>query len=129
MIMNTKTQTSNLSRVTATALFGALTLSFAAICSAQDSPDALQQKVKYADLDVSRTAGANALYARISMAANNVCRDLNHGDLATKVFFNRCVDKAVSDAVAKVDQPALYSVYSAKYPAPKPVMLAAGLAH
>ena len=123
--MNTKTQATRLSRIAAATLFSTLALSFAAMSHA-DSTGVPQEKVKYADLDLSRSAGAGALYVRISMAANDVCRELDHGDLSSKLIFNRCVHQAIANAVAAVDQPALYSVYSAKNPAPKPVMLAAG---
>jgi UrcA family protein len=126
--MNTTNQTRNLTRVTAAVLFSALALGFAAISSADDSRGIPQEKVKYSDLDISRTAGAAALYSRISMAANNVCQDLNHGELSSKVIFNRCVHQAIADAVTKVDQPSLYSVYNVKNPSLKPVMLAAGQA-
>jgi UrcA family protein len=124
-MMNTKTQTTGLSRVAAAVLFSAFALSFAAMSHA-DGTGAPQEKVKYAGLDLSRSAGAGALYARISIAANDVCRELDHGDLSSKLIFNRCVHQAIANAVAAVDQPALYSVYNAKNTAPKPLMLAAG---
>ena len=124
--MNNMTQSTKLSRLTATVLLGTLAMGFAAICPAGDGTSVLQEKVKYADLDVSRPAGAAALYFRISIAADDVCRDREHGDLSSKLNFNRCVHQAIANAVAEVDQPALYSVYNVKNPAPKPVMLAAG---
>jgi UrcA family protein len=124
--MNTMTQNNNRSRAAAAVLFGALALSFAAICTAEDTAGVPQVTVKYSDLNISRTAGAGALYARISMAASDVCRLLDHGDLSSKAIFTRCVHQAIADAVTKVDQPALYSVYNLKNPAAKPVMLAAG---
>jgi UrcA family protein len=126
--MNTTTQSPHLSRVTAAVLFSALALSFAAMSQAGAPADAVQSTVRYVDLDASRPGGAAALYARISAAANDVCRTMDGRDLASKNRFNRCVHKAVVEAVAKVDQPALYSVYYAKNPAPRPVMLAAGQA-
>jgi UrcA family protein len=123
--MNTKTQTTRLPRVAVAVLFSTFALSLAAMSHA-DSTGASQEKVKYAGLDLSRSTGAGALYARISIAANEVCRELDHGDLSSKLIFNRCVHQAIANAVAAVDQPALYSVYNAKNPAAKPVMLAAG---
>jgi UrcA family protein len=124
--MNTTIQNTSLSRLTATVLFSAMALSFAALSPAQDSTGVLREKVKYSDLDISRPAGAGALYVRITMAANDVCGDQSHGDLSSKVIFNRCVHQAIANAVAEVDQPALYSVYNAKNTALKPIMLAAG---
>jgi UrcA family protein len=96
-----------------------------AICQARDGISALQEKVKFADLDISKPAGAGALYFRIASAAGEVCPELDHGDLSSKLIFHRCVRQAIANALAEVDPQALYSVYNAKNPAPKPVMLAA----
>jgi UrcA family protein len=127
MTMKTLTQTIKLQRMTATVLFSALALSFAAMCPAGDTTGANQSTVKYADLNVSSPAGAAALYARINGAANGVCWALDGRDLASKTNFNRCVHKGISDAVTKVDRPALYSIYNAKNSTQKPIMLASGL--
>jgi UrcA family protein len=126
--MNTITQPTHRLRTTGAVLFSVLALSFAAACQADNSTGAFQQKVKYADLDVSRPAGAVVLYARISAAAGDVCRILDRGDLGSKTLYQKCVRQAITDAVASVGQPALTSVYNVKNPTSKPVMLAAGLA-
>jgi UrcA family protein len=123
--MNLITQCTQDSRVAATVLFSALAMSFAAICPAADRASTEQETVKYADLNVLKPAGAAALYYRITLAARDVCKTLDHGELGSKVLFHHCVDRAIGDAVAKADQPALYSVYNVKYPAAKPVKLAA----
>ncbi len=122
--MNPMTQT--IKRMTATVLCSALALSFAAMCQAGDSTGAYQTTVKYADLNASSLSGAAALYARIRAAADEVCRPLDGRDLASKTYFDRCIHHAISDAIAKVNQPALYSVYNSKNPTPKPIMLASG---
>jgi UrcA family protein len=122
--MNTMTKATNLSRMTATVLFSTLALSFAALCPAEDNT--VQETVKYGDLDVSRATDAAQLYARIRIAAIDVCRSLDHGDLGSKALSHRCVDQAITVAVAKVDLPALYSVYNAKNAIAKPLMFAAG---
>jgi len=124
--MNTTTQSTNLHRMTVTVLFSALALSFAAMCPAGDTTGANQSTVKYADLNVSSPAGAAVLYARINVAAHGVCGTLDRLDPASKTLFNRCVHEAIADAVTKVDQPALYSVYNAKNSTTKPIMFAAG---
>lgn len=126
MTVNTITQTIKLQRMTTTVLFSALALSFAAMCQAGDTAGANQSTVKYADLNVSRPAGAAALYSRIKAAAHGVCWTLDGRDLQSKTDFNRCVYQAIADAVAKVDQPALYSIYNAKNPTRKPILLASG---
>jgi len=123
--MNTTAQSTTLHRMAATVLFSALALSFATMCPAGDSAGVFQSTVKYADLNVSSPSGAAALYARISVAASGVCRTLDVGrDLGSKTRFDRCVHKAIADAVTKVDQPALYSIYNAKNSTQKPIMLA-----
>jgi UrcA family protein len=124
MTMNTIPQTIKLHRMTATVLFSALALSFAAMCPAGDTTGANQSTVKYVDLNVSSPSGAAALYARINAAADGVCRTLDGRDLASKTRFNHCIHKAIADAVAKVDQPSLYSIYNAKNSSQKPIMLA-----
>jgi UrcA family protein len=126
MTMNTMTKSANLPRMTATVLFSALALSFAAMCPAGESTGAFQSTVKYADLNVSSPSGAAVVYARISVAASGVCQTLGGRDLASKTRFDRCVHKAIADAIAKVDQPALYSIYNAKNSTQKPIMLASG---
>jgi len=126
MTMNTITQSIKLQRMSAAVLLSALALSYAAMCPADESTGAYQTTVKYADLNVSSASGAAALYARISVAAGGVCRTLDGRDLASKMHFDRCVHQAITDAVTRVDQPALYSVYNAKNSTQKPIMLASG---
>jgi len=60
--------------------------------------------VKYADLDVSKLKGAKMLYLRIRYAAETLCESA-----ATwgKKEGDACVQKAVNDAVARVDAPLL----------------------
>ena len=59
-----------------------------------------------------RTAvGAERLYERIALAADNVC---GMNDEGVALLFDRdylaCKDKAIADAVAKVDQPKLTAI-------------------
>ena len=124
--MNTITQSIKLQRMSAAVLLSALALSYAAMCPADESTGAYQTTVKYADLNASSLSGAAALYARISAAADDVCRTLDGRDLASKTHFDRCIHQAISDAVTKVNQSALYSVYNAKNSTPKPIRLASG---
>jgi len=60
--------------------------------------------VGYSDLDVSKLKGAKTLYLRIRNAAETLC-----GSAATwgKKEGEACVNKAVNDAVARVDAPLL----------------------
>jgi len=60
--------------------------------------------VRYGDLDVSTTAGAKTLYLRIRYAAETLC-------VSTATWGKKegeaCVQKAVNDAVARVNAPKL----------------------
>src|SRR5271167_2451638 len=60
--------------------------------------------VSYSDLDVSTLQGAKTLYLRIRYAAETLCESA-----ATwgKKEGDACVNKAVNDAVARVDAPLL----------------------
>lgn len=60
--------------------------------------------VGYSDLDISTTKGAKTLYLRIRYAAETLCQSS-----ATwgKKEGQACVNKAVNDAVARVNSPAL----------------------
>jgi UrcA family protein len=126
--MNTSTKAS---RILAVTIFTALTSSIAAVSFASDSPDALQVKVKYADLNVSTISGATSLYNRIRGAADSVCnpfRPLNPGDLAARKAFTACMHKAMSNAINEVNEPALFTVANTKAGISKPVLLASGQA-
>jgi UrcA family protein len=127
--MNTITKSSILPRMIVTAALGGLISSFSAICPAADGTAAPQATVKYGDLNLASAQAAAELYARISVTASGVCRNLEGRDLKSKTLFGRCVHKAIAGAVAKVDQPALYTVYNTKTSIPKPIMLASGEAH
>src|SRR5271163_1389599 len=78
--MNAFTST-KLRRLILSATFGALAASFAVVCSAADSTDALQSIVNYGDLNVSSPQGAAVLYARIQAAARRVCGPVDNRDL------------------------------------------------
>ena len=70
--MKTITPSTGLRRIVATVLFGTLASGLAVVSSADDS-GALQERVKYGDLDVSNSQGATTLYTRIRIAAADVC--------------------------------------------------------
>ena len=125
--MNTATPSSFNPRIVALSLFVALASTSSLVCSAADG-DILQTTVKYSDLKVSTAQGAGNLYTRIRSAAEKVCRPLNRDDFASKKLFNNCMNHAIANAVGKVDQPALFAVYSAKTGTAKPIVLASSQA-
>lgn len=72
------------------------------------------QTVSYRDLNLTNPKGAAALYWRITRAAQEVC---GPAELAGSRFprpgYRECVQRAIAEAVAKVDSPEL-SAYHAK---------------
>jgi UrcA family protein len=76
--------------------------------------DVPSRKVKYGDLDLSRDAGAAALFARIKTAAREVCEPVD------VVFLNlvrqryNCSQDAIARAVADVNEPLLTSYFLEK---------------
>ena len=76
--------------------------------TAQAADDGLpSRKVSYADLDISKPAGAKVLYGRIVKAAKDVCQFTGFQSLGTNQMINRCVDHAIDNAVKDVGSPAL----------------------
>jgi UrcA family protein len=122
--MNTSTQAS---RILAATLFAALTCSIATVSFASDSSDALQVKVKYDDLNVSSASGATALYNRIRRAAETACQPVKNPNVFPRKLFYVCMQKAISDAINEVNEPALFTIANAKT-GTKPIMLASGQA-
>ena len=123
--MNTMITSRSFRSVLAAAILGTFACSVATICTAAEPMNPLQATVKYADLTISNPDGAAALYARIQRAAGQVCLPFDGGILSSKARMSACVHKAIADAVAKVDQPALFDAYNAHNGQPKSIVLAA----
>jgi len=87
----------------------ALLAAFTGGAYAQEAP---QLHVKYADLNVNTTAGANVLYRRIRAAAQQVCGEPDRRDLAGAAQADACIARALAETVAKVDAPALTNVFA-----------------
>jgi UrcA family protein len=98
----------------ATSLFCVLSSGLAALPAAADSFEPLKVTVKFGDLDISRPQGAAVLYLRIRAAAQSVCSPYDGSGFPAKMLLDACVNKAVTDAVATVNKPALFAVYNAK---------------
>jgi UrcA family protein len=121
--MNTMITSRSFRSVLATAVLSAFGCSLATVCNAAE-PSFPQTTVKFADLNVSNPAAAATLYARIQRAARQVCPVLDVRNLSSESH-GACVHKSIADAVAKVNQPALFAVYSARNGQPTPIVLAA----
>jgi UrcA family protein len=80
--------------------------------SASAEPKAKAQTVSYADLDLSKPAGAQTLYKRIKAAARSVCGPVDQYtfQMPSRVF-RACFEQAIADAVAQVDRPSLTALH------------------
>ena len=89
----------------------AFSVSFASAVYAGDGPaDPIQHQatVHFADLNLDRSADVAVLYERISVAAEQVCRQraLNGADVVSPRY-DHCVADTVEKAVARVNRASL----------------------
>lgn len=75
--------------------------------AADPTGDAYSITVQFADLDLNREAGVAQLYLRIKGAARRVCAEQADEQLVAEQNRARCVKRAVSTAVARIDRPML----------------------
>ena len=78
--------------------------------NAQAGGPVRSETVKFADLDLNTSAGAEALYRRIHAAAWRLCEQPAGEQAATA----SCMSKTESDAVGKVNAPLLTAFYQKK---------------
>jgi UrcA family protein len=108
--MNTQ-NTKNTLRMTLVALTALSATMLAGVTHAVEFGDALpMQPVTYKDLDLNSNAGIEMLYKRIEGAANQVCGKADARDLRGMSFKKACVERAISNAVATVNNPTLTRV-------------------
>jgi UrcA family protein len=102
------------SRLTSFVFAGALTALATATTSfaAPATKDPASVSVRYDDLDLSTSTGANALYRRITLAARRVCPDPYSRDLGIALASQRCLAAAVGTAVRELNSPQLAQVYA-----------------
>jgi UrcA family protein len=122
--MKTITSTS-LRTLLAGAILSALAFSFATVSSANEGTTPPQVIVKFADLDLSTSQGAVALYGRIRGAAEDVCSRMYISTEAYRRHKDVCLQKLIADAVNNVNQPSLSAVYASKYSVSAPMVVAA----
>jgi UrcA family protein len=125
--MNTITST-RFRALVAGAILSALACAFATVSRADDSTAPPQVVVKFADLDVSTSQGAAALYRRIHGAAVDVCSRMYVDEQAYKWHKDACLQKVIGDAVIKVNRPVLSAVFASKFGVSPPMVLAAARA-
>ena len=81
-----------------------------------------QASVSYADLDLSRPAGADIMVARIRRAARQVCGQELFADLDRARTTRACIRHAMDSAIGQVDAPLVTARY---FDAKSPTKLAA----
>lgn len=77
------------------------------------TPELPSRTISVSDLDLSSADGAEALYERIRAAARRVCIE-EHDQWwikASTMHRNRCIEKAVEQAVESANQPTLTAVH------------------
>ncbi len=78
-----------------------------------------QVTVNYADLNLKSAAGVEALYSRLRTASRQVCGSASGLDVASARDMRACRARALSGAVAKIDNAALnarhFGTSEAKY--------------
>jgi UrcA family protein len=79
--------------------------------TAAADPSSVSIAVKFADLDISKPPGALVLYHRIRAAARDAC---SYYWFRTDPNEARCVQDAIANAVSKINQPELFTVYNKK---------------
>jgi UrcA family protein len=83
--------------------------------AADQATQVLTRRVSFADLDLTRNAGAATLYSRIHLAARQVCEPLVGTPILKAIEpTHRCIQAAIARAVADVNSPALRSYYLSK---------------
>jgi UrcA family protein len=104
-----------MNRYTTTMLIFSLALG-SQLANAGPAPDAPSVTVQFADLDLTHSAGAAALYQRLKQAAETVCAssDSRSRDLGSQTRHKECMQSAIGAAVVKVDQPSLTAYYRAQ---------------
>ena len=86
-----------------------LTVDHASAASAYDEPKNVV--VRYSDLNLSQPQDASTLYNRIQRAARVACENGEAESLARLQRFHRCVDQAVTNAVATISSQRLTEIH------------------
>lgn len=92
-----------------------LTSSLAGAAHATTPADGIRrQEVRFADLDLSREAGAETLYQRIRAAARDVCWTPGVLGLLMVTETRHCIEQATARAIADVNAPSLTRYHAAR---------------
>jgi UrcA family protein len=88
-----------------------LALGVAALATAGNDPDI---KVQYRASELASTAGATAVYRRLTAAAEQSCAQLEGAGLARQQAYANCVRTLLAQAVRDVRNPTLAAVHEAR---------------
>jgi UrcA family protein len=109
--MNSNVQTMN---GTFLGHFAAMLLAAVLVTSTAFADEQVRSEtVKFGDLNVGTSAGAEALYVRIHAAAKRVCTQLSNDVWASNRMLS-CITSAEAKAIEKVNLPLLTSYYQTK---------------
>ena len=86
-----------------------LTVDHASAASAYDEPKNVV--VRYSDLNLSQPQDASTLYNRIQRAARVACENGEAESLARLQRFHKCIDQAVTNAVATISSQRLTEIH------------------
>jgi UrcA family protein len=95
-------------------MFAMLLASMSAVSAPTALGDAPSRRVNFADLDLTNSAGAATLYARIKSAARQVCQPEYNWLSKLRTLADQCTDQAIARAVADVNAPELTTYFMAK---------------
>lgn len=96
------------------AAFAAIAAAPLTATHAEDTGVTRSETVRYGDLDLSNQQGAVTLFRRLHNAATDVCSNQAEDRYSTAPDYKRCLENAVGDAVASVDQPVLTTYAQAR---------------
>jgi len=107
-----KRQFQSIPSIIATMLVAFAGLAKAGGSAAAEPPATLSKKVTFSDLNLDTQAGANALYARLRHAAEEVCEPFDGNELSRHSMWQRCVGNSLAAAVAKVNKPKVTALHN-----------------
>src|SRR5262245_3548933 len=88
-----------------------LSVSTAAIAAPAGKGDIRKITISYAELDLSKPAGARVLYQRIERAALEVCNNFAEPFSEMRAKKSSCFEDAVANAVTDVNREQLYAIH------------------
>jgi UrcA family protein len=113
--------------IAATLAFNAANASTEGVSNAQSrTNEYLTYVVRFSDLDISKIEGVKTMYARLRYAAKVVCEPLESARSLGAAEYQACMDKAIADAVTRVNHPLLSQYHQSRTKGDKsgPIQLA-----